>query len=252
MVPYGQASHSPDPAKPVRPTVKAPRSVPCGQAAHSETGENKEQTAHSGDRREQVSLWIQANLPTICQISYNKAMKPTPIATLLFSCSIGSFWLERNARGLTHCEILAENTPTETSVSAASPADPLLQQAANELQAYLRGSLKVFSVPLDLSELTLFQQEVLAAVALIPWGQTRTYSEVAAQIGKPNAIRAVGNALAHNPLMLFVPCHRVIGSDGKLHGFSAPQGVALKAWLLDHESIKVSDKNLYATPNKEI
>ena len=179
-------------------------------------------------------------------------MKPTPIATLLFSCSIGSFWLARSARGLTHCEMLAENTPTETSVSSASSADPLLHQATEELQAYLRGSLKVFSVPLDLSELTPFQQQVLAAVALIPWGQTRTYSEVTAQIGKPNAIRAVGNALAHNPLMLFVPCHRVIGSDGKLHGFSAPQGVALKAWLLDHEGIKVSDKNLYATPNKEI
>ena len=179
-------------------------------------------------------------------------MKPTPIATLLFSCSIGSFWLERSARGLTHCEILAENAPAKTSDPSANPADPLLQQAANELQAYLRGSLKVFSVPLDLSELTPFQQEVLAAVALIPWGQTRTYSEVAAQIGKPKAIRAVGNALAHNPLMLFVPCHRVIGSDGKLHGFSAPQGVALKAWLLDHEGVKLSDNNLYEPSSKEI
>jgi len=179
-------------------------------------------------------------------------MKPTPIATLLFSCSIGSFWLERSARGLTHCEILAENAPTETSVSSASSADPLLQQAANELQAYLMGSLKAFSLLLDLSDLTPFQQEVLAAVALIPWGQTRTYSEVAAQIGKPKAIRAVGNALAHNPLMLFVPCHRVIGSDGKLHGFSAPQGVALKAWLLDHEGIKLSDNNLYEPSSKEI
>ena len=179
-------------------------------------------------------------------------MKPTPIATLLFSCSIGSFWLARSARGLTRCEMLAENAPTETSVSAASSADPLLQQAANELQAYLMGSLKAFSLPLDLSDLTPFQQEVLAAVALIPWGQTRTYSEVAAQIGKPNAIRAVGNALAHNPLMLFVPCHRVIGSDGKLHGFSAPQGVALKAWLLDHEGVKLSDNNLYEPSSKEI
>ena len=210
------------------------------------------QAAHSGDRREQVSLWIQTNLPTICQISYNKAMKPTPIATLLFSCSIGSFWLERSARGLTHCGILAENAPTKTSVSSASSADPLLQQAANEVQAYLMGSLKAFSLPLDLSDLTPFQQEVLAAVALIPWGQTRSYSEVAAQIGKPNAIRAVGNALAHNPLMLFVPCHRVIGSDGKLHGFSAPQGVALKAWLLDHEGVKLSDNNLYEPSSKEI
>ena len=179
-------------------------------------------------------------------------MKPTPIATLLFSCSIGSFWLERSARGLTHCEILAENAPAKTSDPSSNPADPLLQQAANELQAYLRGSLKVFSVPLDLSELTPFQQEVLAAVALIPWGQTRTYSEVAAQIGKPKTIRAVGNALTHNPLMLFVPCHRVIGSDGKLHGFSSPQGEALKAWLLDHEGVKLSDNNLYEPSSKEI
>jgi O-6-methylguanine DNA methyltransferase len=116
----------------------------------------------------------------------------------------------------------------------------------------LRGSLKVFSVPLDLSKLTPFQQEVLAAVSLIPLGQTRTYSEVSAQIGKPKAIRAVGNALAHNPLMLFVPCHRVIGSDGKLHGFSAPQGVTLKAWLLDHEGVKLSDNNLYEPSSKEI
>jgi len=145
-----------------------------------------------------------------------------------------------------------KNIPIETSVSSASSADPLLHQATEELQAYLRGSLKVFSVPLDLSELTPFQQEVLAAAALIPWGQTRTYSEVAAQIGKPKAIRAVGNALAHNPLMLFVPCHRVIGSDGKLHGFSAPQGVALKAWLLDHEGVKLSDNNLYEPSSKEI
>jgi methylated-DNA-[protein]-cysteine S-methyltransferase len=148
--------------------------------------------------------------------------------------------------------MLAENAPTETSVSSASSADPLLQQAANELQAYLMGSLKAFSLPLDLSDLTPFQQKVLTAVSLIPWGQTRTYSEVAAQIGKPNAIRAVGNALAHNPLMLFVPCHRVIGSDGKLHGFSAPQGVALKAWLLDHEGVKLSDNNLYEPSSKEI
>jgi len=178
-------------------------------------------------------------------------MKPTPIATLLFSCSIGSFWLERNARGLTHCEMLAENAPTETSVSSASSADPLLQQAANEVQAYLMGSLKAFSLPLDLSDLTPFQQEVLAAVALIPWGQTRSYSEVAAQIGKPNAIRAVGNALAHNPLMLFVPCHRVIGSDGKLHGFSAPQGLTLKAWLLTHEGHSVIDNKLATKSQKE-
>ena len=178
-------------------------------------------------------------------------MQNKPKATLYIKTTVGSFLLESSPQGLTRCAALGGALPPTVQPSP-NFTDKILHQAAEELQAYLRGSLKVFSVPLDLSELTPFQQEVLAAVALIPWGQTRTYSEVAAQIGKPKAIRAVGNALAHNPLMLFVPCHRVIGSDGKLHGFSAPQGVALKAWLLDHEGIKVSDKNLYATPSKEI
>jgi methylated-DNA-[protein]-cysteine S-methyltransferase len=188
----------------------------------------------------------------MCKISYNKAMKPTPTATLLFSSSIGSFWLERNARGLTHCEILADNTPAKTLDPSANLADPLLHQAAEELWAYLKGSLRAFSVPLDLSELTPFQQKVLASVALIPWGETHTYAEIAAQTGKPKAIRAVGNALAHNPLLLFIPCHRVIGSDGKLHGFSASQGIALKAWLLDHEGVKISENNLHAQPREDL
>ncbi len=178
-------------------------------------------------------------------------MQNKPKAHLYIKTTIGAFLLESSPQGLTRCATLDGALPPTVQPSPCS-TDKFLHQAAEELQAYLIGSLKVFSVPLDLSELTLFQQEVLAAVALIPWGQTRTYREVAAQIGKPKAIRVVGNALAHNPLMLFIPCHRVIGSDGKLHGFSAPQGVALKAWLLDHEGVKVSDNNLYATSNKEI
>ena len=178
-------------------------------------------------------------------------MQNKPKANFYIKTTIGVFLLESSPQGLTRCATLGGALPPTVQPSPNN-TDKILHQSAEELQAYLRGRLKVFSVPLDLSELTPFQQEVLAAVALIPLGQTRTYSEVAAQIGKPKAIRAVGNALAHNPLMLFVPCHRVIGSDGKLHGFSAPQGVALKAWLLDHEGKKISKKNLYATPNKEI
>lgn len=178
-------------------------------------------------------------------------MQNKPKANFYIKTTIGVFLLESSPQGLTRCAALGGALPPTVQPSPSS-TDKFLYQAAEELQAYLKDSLKVFSVPLDLSELTPFQQEVLAAVALIPWGQTRTYSEVAAQIGKPKTIRAVGNALAHNPLMLFVPCHRVIGSDGKLHGFSAPQGVALKAWLLDHEDVEVSNNNLYATFNKEI
>lgn len=178
-------------------------------------------------------------------------MQNKPKANLYIKTTVGAFLLESAPQGLTRCAALGGALPPTVQPSPSS-TDRFLHQAAEELQAYLTGSLKVFSVPLDLTELTPFQQEVLAAVALIPWGRTRTYGEVAAQIGKPKTIRAVGNALAHNPLMLFVPCHRVIGSDGKLHGFSAPQGLALKAWLLDHEGVKVSDNNLYATFNKEI
>ena len=178
-------------------------------------------------------------------------MQNKPKANFYIKTTIGVFLLESSPQGITRCAALGDALPPTVQTSPNN-TDKILHQAAEELQAYLRGRLKVFSVPLDLSELTPFQQEVLAAVALIPWGQTRTYSEVAAQIGKPKAIRAVGNALAHNPLMLFVPCHRVIGSDGKLHGFSAPQGVALKAWLLDHEGVKLSDNNLYEPSSKEI
>ena len=178
-------------------------------------------------------------------------MQNKPKATLYIKTTVGSFLLESSPQGLTRCEVL-EDAPSPIEQTNPSNTDTLLHQAAEELQAYLEGSLKAFSVPLDLSDLSSFQQKVFAEVRQIPWGEVRTYGEVAAQIGKPKAIRAVGNALAHNPLMLFVPCHRVIGSDGKLHGFSAPQGVALKAWLLDHEGKKISKKNLYATPNKEI
>jgi len=179
-------------------------------------------------------------------------MKPTPIATIFINSSIGSFLLERSARGLTHCKILDSAIPAEPPASALAPADPMLQQAADELQAYLEGSLKAFSVPLDLSDLSSFQQKVFAEVRQIPWGEVRTYAQVAAQIAQPEAARAVGTALAHNPLMLFIPCHRIIGSDGKLHGFSAPHGVALKAWLLEHESVKVSENNLCAPFSEEI
>ena len=178
-------------------------------------------------------------------------MQNKPKANLYIKTTVGAFLLESSPQGLTRCAVL-EDAPSPIEQTNPSNTDTLLHQAAEELQAYLEGSLKAFSVPLDLSDLSSFQQKVFAEVRQIPWGEVRTYGEVAAQIGKPKAIRAVGNALAHNPLMLFVPCHRVIGSDGKLHGFSAPHGVALKAWLLDHEGVKVSDNNLCAPFSEEI
>ena len=85
---------------------------------------------------------------------------------------------------------------------------------------------------MDWSVLTPFQAEVLQAVYTIPYGRLLTYKDIAEQIGKPGAVRAVGRANATNPMPIIIPCHRVLGADGKLHGYSAPGGLETKAWLL--------------------
>ncbi|MFA6328437.1 MAG: MGMT family protein [Candidatus Micrarchaeia archaeon] len=86
-----------------------------------------------------------------------------------------------------------------------------------------------------LSGLTPFQRSVLFECAKIPKGQVRTYSQIARAVGKPRAARAVGNALAENPLAPIIPCHRVVRADGQLGGYSAKGGQAKKRWLLKSE-----------------
>lgn len=88
-----------------------------------------------------------------------------------------------------------------------------------ELVAYLNGELTYFTVPMDLSA-TPLQLEVFHALEAIPYGETRTYTEIAAQINRPKAVRAVGTAIGRNPLLFIIPCHRVIGKNGKLTGYS--------------------------------
>jgi methylated-DNA-[protein]-cysteine S-methyltransferase len=110
------------------------------------------------------------------------------------------------------------------------------RQAARQIREYLAAQRLSFSLPIDWSVLTPFQEQVLRATCSIPRGETRSYAEIAAQIGKPNAPRAVGRAEASNPIPLVIPCHRVIGSDGRLHGYGAPGGLETKAWLLELEA----------------
>ena len=90
-----------------------------------------------------------------------------------------------------------------------------------------------------LSSLPSFQRAVLLECARIPKGQTRTYSQIARAIGKPHAARAVGNALAKNPLAPIIPCHRVVRSDGKLGGYSAKGGMDRKRMMLEREGVKL-------------
>jgi len=109
---------------------------------------------------------------------------------------------------------------------------PLLKRAGKQLMEYLAGERKEFDLPLAL-EGTEFQQAVWKALLSIPYGQTRSYSQIAASIGNPKACRAVGMANNRNPVAIIVPCHRVIGADGRLVGYGS--GLDIKEKLLNLE-----------------
>jgi methylated-DNA-[protein]-cysteine S-methyltransferase len=121
---------------------------------------------------------------------------------------------------------------------AARPADgeahgnALLREAARQLRAYFAGALRQFTIPVDLGG-TDFQKRVWRELVRIPYGEIRSYAQVAAAIGSPRAVRAVGAANGANPIPIVVPCHRVIGSSGRLVGYGG--GLALKQRLLEIE-----------------
>lgn len=114
----------------------------------------------------------------------------------------------------------------------ALPSTPLLRQAAAELAAYFAGRLRAFTVPLA-PKGTPFQQKVWKVLREIPYGETRSYKELAIAVGNEKACRAVGMANNRNPLPIFIPCHRVVGSDGKLVGYAG--GLDVKTYLLELE-----------------
>ena len=109
---------------------------------------------------------------------------------------------------------------------------PLIRQAAEQLQDYFAGRRTVFDLPLD-EEGTPFQRRVWGALCDIPYGTCRTYGEIARAIGAPGAARAVGMACNRNPWMIVVPCHRVVGAEGRLTGYA--YGLTCKKMLLDLE-----------------
>ncbi|BBX95690.1 methylated-DNA--[protein]-cysteine S-methyltransferase [Mycobacterium lacus] len=113
-----------------------------------------------------------------------------------------------------------------------SPDDAAFADAVDQLSAYFAGELTEFDVELDLRG-TEFQQRVWEALQTIPYGETRSYGEIAEQIGAPGAARAVGLANGHNPVAIIVPCHRVIGSSGSLVGYGG--GLDRKQALLELE-----------------
>ena len=113
--------------------------------------------------------------------------------------------------------------------------NPLLPEAARQLLAYFAGALREFELPLDI-EGTDFQKRVWGEVAAIPYGETRSYLQIAQALGSPRAVRAVGAANGANPVPIVVPCHRVIGAKGKLVGYGG--GLAMKRRLLELEGAR--------------
>jgi methylated-DNA-[protein]-cysteine S-methyltransferase len=125
---------------------------------------------------------------------------------------------------------------------------PLLVEAERQLGEYFAGERKAFTVKLDYRG-TPFQKKVWEALLCIPFGETRTYGELARQIGSPAAARAVGAANGRNPISIIGPCHRVIGSAGRLTGFAG--GLEAKAILLRHEGGEVSEASVWKPDSRK-
>lgn len=146
---------------------------------------------------------------------------------------VGELKLIASDRGL--AAILWENdNPARVKLDPGERRDdhPVLTEAGRQLAEYFSGQRQRFSIPLAPSG-TEFQKTVWRALAGIPFGETRSYLQIAQQLGNPKATRAVGAANGRNPISIVIPCHRVIGSDGRLTGFAG--GMAAKAYLLDLE-----------------
>ena len=144
------------------------------------------------------------------------------------STPLGTLTLEATDRGLSSVRFHNRAEP----FSGKSPDNPAISQAKRELTDYFAGELKQFSVPLDWQG-TDFQQSVWEALTHIPYGETVSYADVARAIGRPKSARPTGGAVGANPLPIIVPCHRVIGSDQTLTGFTG--GLNIKVALLELE-----------------
>jgi O-6-methylguanine DNA methyltransferase len=167
--------------------------------------------------------------------------KFTPLYTgVLRKSPLGDLWVANTEYGLAAIEWSQDEADfgiylTKRFKGAVQSDPEKVSPALQQLDEYLRGDRKAFHLPIDWSLLRPFQIQVLQIVFSIPYGQTRTYGDIAYEIGNPNAARAVGRANATNPMPLVIPCHRVIGADGKLRGYGGGKGLSTKEWLLKME-----------------
>jgi len=159
---------------------------------------------------------------------------PRHAATVCFSSTMGLLEVESADTGITRVRLGARGKQREVGDGDALEC---ARRAKAEILAYLEGDVKRFTVPVVL-EGTPFQRAVWAKLLAIPYGRTRTYGEIAAELGKPRAARAVGMACGANPIPILVPCHRIVAGNGGLGGFGG--GVRMKHDLLELERSRTS------------
>ena len=146
--------------------------------------------------------------------------------SLFFQTPIGLLKIAEDGLAITEIQLVNGSLPPDGEET------PLLLEAKRQLLAYFSGERKDFDLPLA-PKGTPFQQQVWAALQTIPYGETRSYQQIATQIGNPKACRAVGLANNKNPIIIAIPCHRVIGSNGKMVGYAG--GISVKETLLELE-----------------
>ena len=149
--------------------------------------------------------------------------------------------------GLLEILIRADATELKHLVEANYPAatltsDGICAEAVTQLQDYFSGRRRIFDLPVDLSDVTPFTRTVLEVLRQVRSGQTVSYGQLAVSAGRPGAARAVGRAMASNPLPIIIPCHRVIGAGGALTGYSGGAGLVTKQWLLQFEEELARDQ----------
>lgn len=155
----------------------------------------------------------------------------------LYTSPLGTITLTASDKGLTSLSLPDYKYDIPVSDEEIESREPF-ESVIAQLDRYFAGEAIAFDVPLDMLG-TDFQCEVWQALQAIPPGETRCYGELAAALGRPKASRAVGAANGQNPIAIIVPCHRVIGKNGKLTGYAG--GLNAKAWLLKHEQAMASE-----------
>lgn len=156
---------------------------------------------------------------------------------------IGAIEVLATSAGLCQVNLLGHVSVLSSNSSKPAESD-LTRLALQQIMDYLSGQRRVFDLPVDWAVCKPFQKRALARAQTIPFGQVVTYGELARQMGSAAASRAVGGAMAHNPIPIVIPCHRVVASDGRLTGYSAAEGVRTKQWLLELEGHRVVSEKL--------